>query len=152
MKELIDNKYIIFVLRLAAGFFFIYAAQSKLFNTAGFAQAIRAYEIIPDSLSTLPAIILPWIELYCGVLLLVGFYTRSSASLAVVLMILFTSNILIALLRGLDIDCGCGASISGVDRVSWSKIIENSFIILILFLISSRESFFLALENKRKVN
>jgi len=152
MKALIDNKYLIFVLRLAAGFFFIYAAETKLFNTAGFAQAIRAYEIIPDSLSTLPAIILPWIELYCGVFLVAGFYTRSSASVAAVLMILFTLNVLIALLRGLDIDCGCGVSISGIDRVSWSKVIENSFIILILLLISSRESFFLALENKLKNN
>jgi len=95
MKKFFDNKYFIFVLRIAAGLFFIYAAQSKIFNTSEFAQAIRAYDIIPDYLSMLPAIILPWIELYCGIFIIAGFYTRTSATIAAGLMILFTINILI---------------------------------------------------------
>ena len=141
MKDFINNRYFIFILRLAAGLFFIYAGQSKIFHTTEFAQAIRAYDIIPDSLST---IFLPWIELYCGIFLIAGFYTRSSASVAAGLLILFTINVFIALLRGLDIDCGCGASVSGIERVSWIKIVENSVIILVLFFVSSRKSFFLA--------
>jgi len=149
MKEFLDNKYFIFVLRLIAGLFFIYAAQSKIPNTIEFAQAIRAYDIIPDFLSPLPAIILPWIELYCGIFLIAGFYTRSSAIIANGLMIFFTLNVLIAILRGLDIDCGCGASVSGIERVSWIKILENCFIILMLYFISSRDSHFLAFENRR---
>jgi hypothetical protein len=152
MKEFLNNKYLIFILRIATGLFFIYAGQSKIFHTMEFAQAIRAYDIIPDSLSTLPAIFLPWIELYCGIFLIAGFYTRSSAVVAAGLLIIFTLNVLIALLRGLDIDCGCGASVSGVERVSWIKIIENSIVILILYFISSRKSFFLAFDNRQKNN
>jgi putative oxidoreductase len=149
MKELLNNKYFIFILRVGAGLFFIYAAQSKILNTEEFGQAIRAYDIIPDSLSTIPAIILPWVELYCGILLVAGFYTRSSATIAAGLLILFTINIFIALLRGLEIDCGCGASVIGVEHVSWIKILENCFFILILYLISSRDSFFLSIDSKR---
>ena len=152
MKEFFNNRYFIFVIRLITGLFFIYAAQSKIVNAEEFAQAIRAYDIIPDFLSALPAIILPWMELYCGIFLLAGLYTRSSAAIAGVLMVLFTLNVLIALLRGLEIDCGCGASVTGIENVSWIKIIENSFIIFLLFLISSRDSHFLAFDNRRKNN
>ena len=148
MADFLNNKYFVLTLRLATGLFFIYAAQSKILNTAEFAQAIRAYEIIPDFLSTIPAIIIPWIELYCGLLLIAGFYTRSSATISAGLLFIFTINVLIALLRGLDIDCGCGASLSGIERVSWTKILENSIIILILLYISKRESFFLAFDNR----
>lgn len=149
MKAFLDNKYFIFFLRLIAGLFFIYAAQTKIVASSEFAQAIRAYDIIPDYLSTLPAIILPWIELYCGVFLVAGFYTRSSAVIVNVLMIVFTLNVLVALLRGLDIDCGCGASMTGINRVSWAKILENSAVIAVLYIISSRDSFFLAFDNRR---
>jgi putative oxidoreductase len=149
MKEFLHNKYFIFILRVSAGLFFIYAAQSKILNTAEFGQAIRAYDIIPDSLSTLPAIILPWVELYCGILLVAGLYTRSSATIAAGLLIVFTINILIALLRGLEIDCGCGASVIGIERVSWIKVLENCIFILLLYLISNHETFFLSLDNKR---
>jgi len=48
MKELLHHKYFIFILRIGAGLFFIYAAQSKILNTSEFAEAIRAYDIIPD--------------------------------------------------------------------------------------------------------
>lgn len=149
MLKFINNRYFVLILRIGAGLFLIYAAQSKIFNMAQFAQAIRAYEIIPDSLSTIPAIIIPWIELYCGLLLIAGFYTRSSAAISASLMLIFTINVLIALLRGLDIDCGCGASLSGVERVSWTKIIENIAVIAILIFINTRESLFLAFDNKR---
>ena len=150
MKDMADNKYLVFVLRLVCGILFIYAAQSKILNTAEFATAIRAYDIIPDTLSTLPAIFLPWIELYCGIFLLAGIYTRSTAAIAAGLMILFTINILIALVRGLEIDCGCGASVTGVDRVSWPKIIENSVLVFALYIISSRDSFKWAFDNRLK--
>jgi uncharacterized membrane protein YphA (DoxX/SURF4 family) len=143
-----DNEYIVLVLRIAVGLFFIYAAQDKISHTADFASAIRAYEIIPDSLSAIPAIFLPWFELVCGVLLIGGIFTKSSALISASLMVVFTINILIAMLRGLEIDCGCGASLTGVEKVGWLKIFENSLLILVLIFLSKKESFAYALENK----
>lgn len=150
MKNILNNKYFTFIVRLATGIFFVYAAQSKLMHTYEFGEAIRAYQIIPDYLSAIPAIFIPWIELYCGIFLIAGFYTRSSASVSAVLLIILTINILIALLRGLDIDCGCGISLFGIDHISWLKILENIVIIVILMYISRKDSFFLALDNRRK--
>lgn len=148
MKKVFENKYVVLFVRIVLGLFFIYAAQAKIFNTADFAGAIRAYDIIPPSLSYLPAIFLPWIELFCGIFLISGIYTQSSAWVAGVLLSIFTINILIALLRGLEIDCGCGASVTGIEKVSWYKIFENCFLIALLLFIVKKESFIFALSNK----
>ncbi len=149
MKNTFNNKYFELALRLLSGIFFIYTAQSKIMYSAEFAEAIRAYDIIPASYSLIPAIFFPWIEFLCGLLLLSGLYIRSSALLAISLMAIFTMNVLIALLRGLDIDCGCGASIAGITKVSWLKIIENLIIIIILVKIYFSKAIFFALDNIR---
>ncbi len=147
MKNIVQNKYLILILRLLLGGFLIYTAQAKIMHPTEFAQAIRSYEIIPDSMSMLPAIFFPWIEFFCGLFLILGLFTRSSAVLATSLLILFTLNVLIALLRGLEIDCGCGASIAGIEKVSWQKIVENSVLILFFINIIFSKSYEFALDN-----
>jgi uncharacterized membrane protein YphA (DoxX/SURF4 family) len=151
MKKILDNDYLLLILRVAFGAFFIYAAQSKILNTAEFARAIRAYDIIPDSLSTIPAIFFPWIEMICGICLVAGIFTQSSAVISAGLLTVFTINVFIALFRGLEIDCGCGASVTGIDKVSWLKILENIVLIVILVFISTKESFKFAISNKFNV-
>ena len=151
MVKYINNKYVNLVLRLLLGIFLIYTAQEKIMNTASFAQAIRAYDIIPSSLSMIPAIFFPWVEFFCGLFLIAGLYTRSSALVAASLLALFTLNVLIALLRGLEIDCGCGVSIAGIEKVSWVKIFENSILILLLIKVYFTYSIFFAIDNRRAI-
>lgn len=147
MKNILTNKYVILSIRLSLGLFLIYASISKINHPSEFAQAIRAYEIIPDNLSTLPAIFLPWLELFCGMLLITGMFTQSSAYISLSMLFLFTVIILIALLKGLEIDCGCGASLSGIEKVSWGKIFENSVLISLLYLLTKQKLFIFAIEN-----
>jgi len=149
-SDILKNKYFILTLRIVLGAFFIYTAQIKIMNPADFAQAIRAYDIIPAGFSTIPALFFPWIEFFCGLFLIVGLFTRSSALIALSLLSIFTINVLIAIIRGLDIDCGCGASIAGIEKVSWSKILENSFLIMLLIKINSAKSLFFAVDNIRE--
>jgi putative oxidoreductase len=147
MKNILNNKYFILALRLFLGVFLIYTAQSKIMNTSEFAQAIRAYDIIPPALSMIPALFFPWIELFCGLFLVIGLYTRTSALIASSLLALFTINVLIALLRGLEIDCGCGTSITGIEKVSWLKILENTVLIVLLVKLNFTKMIFSAVDN-----
>ena len=148
MNKFFENEYFHFVLRISFGLFFIYASLDKISQPAEFALAIRAYEIIPDNLSNLPAIFLPWVELLCGLLLLSGLYIQSTLRISIGLLLIFTVNILIALLRGLEIDCGCGVSISGVAKVSWKKLLENLCLIILLILLSKQSTFTFSFQNK----
>ena len=69
------------ILRLFLGLLFIYASIPKIADPAYFAAAVQNYQMIPDSLINVVAIILPWLEFVCGLLLLLGYWIRAAAGL-----------------------------------------------------------------------
>jgi len=108
--------------RVVLGIVFIYASLDKIQYPADFAIAVQNYRLIPDVLTNLVAIILPWVELVCGICLFVGFFLRESASIISSLIIVFIIVLVSALIRGLDINCGC----YGMEtQISWGRILED---------------------------
>ena len=98
---------IVLLCRLIVGGIFIYASLDKLAHPAGFAQAIYHYRLLPTVLLHPVALLLPVTELILGLGLVLGVARRGSALLAALLTTVFMAAIAIALLRGLDISCGC---------------------------------------------
>lgn len=96
------------VLRGLLGLLLLWAAVSKLANPTEFLGSIYAYELpLPPAALQGAAIILPWVELLCGLLLLAGFWTPTALALVTGLMMLFVAATGQAWARGLDISCGC---------------------------------------------
>ena len=117
---------------------FLYTGMNKIINSAYFAGVIYNYQLLPDLLVNLVAIILPWIELICGSLLLLGFWYRSAALIISFMMIAFLIAITSVMIRGLDIECGCFGSDTLVD---WPRIIEDIFLLIFsLQIVFSPES------------
>ena len=69
--------------------------------------AVRAYQLVPESLVGAVAAVLPYLEIALGLLLLIGLATRLAAVLAAVVMVVFVAAVTSAAARGLSIDCGC---------------------------------------------
>lgn len=112
---------ILFRIILAA--VFLYAGTLKIMNPAEFAAEIENYQMLPYVLVSLMAIILPWIEVICGVLLLVGAWLKPAGFLVLLMNVVFIVAISVAMLRGLDISCGCFSIHSS--QVGLHKIIED---------------------------
>jgi len=93
--------------RLAAGATFLYASLDKIADPAGFARAIFHYRLLPTTLLHPFALLLPWLEAVAGVALLAGLLRRGAALLAAGMTVVFLGAIAAALMRGLDISCGC---------------------------------------------
>lgn len=144
MKEKVN---LALILRILIGFWFMYTAQIKIMDSMGFANAIRAYDILPSTMTNLPAIIFPWIELTLGVCLVSGLFVTTTAELSMGMVALFTINVIIAIFRGMDIDCGCGSSLIGVERVGWLKVLENSAVIVALYIIKRTKKHAYAIDN-----
>jgi uncharacterized membrane protein YphA (DoxX/SURF4 family) len=53
------------------------------------------------------ALVMPWLELLAGLALILGIWTRASAVLVGVLLLVFVAAISLNLARGNAIDCGC---------------------------------------------
>ena len=70
-------------------------------------MAVRAYEMLPVALANLIGIVLPFAEIFMGILLIVGAGTRLMGILSALLMLVFVIGISQAWARGLSIDCGC---------------------------------------------
>jgi putative oxidoreductase len=125
LNNIYKSEYLGLFFRLILGYVFISAAIGKILNSADFSIAIQNYRILPEQLTNLPAIILPWIELYCGIFILLGIFFRASAVTLMFLTTVFILAISSAMIRGLDISCGCFDPADATDKIGISKIIED---------------------------
>jgi uncharacterized membrane protein YphA (DoxX/SURF4 family) len=99
--------------RLLLGGVFVYASFDKILHPAGFAEAVYNYQILPDALLNLTAILLPWLELCTGLFLILGLWLRGAVFTCNVLLAIFFAALAFNFARGLDIDCGCFAASAG---------------------------------------
>jgi len=110
--------------RLVLGTVFVVAAIPKIADAEGFATAIEAYEMLPLAAVNLFAILIPWVELVCGLFLISGVHIRPGAAILGFLLAVFIVAIGTAVLRGLNINCGCFGE-SGGTPVGWGKVLED---------------------------
>jgi uncharacterized membrane protein YphA (DoxX/SURF4 family) len=94
-------------LRIALGIVFIVASLDKIEGPEAFADNIANYRIVPHSFIHIVAVTLPWLEIVVGSLLVLGIWIRAGAAITLGLLLAFVFAISQALLRDLDISCGC---------------------------------------------
>ena len=129
------------------GAVFIYMGLHKaLPHPEAFVKLVRQYDMVtnPVLLNSIGAA-LPWFEVYCGLLLLIGVAVRGAALNLVAMLVPFT---LIVLKRALAIaatkhmafcavkfDCGCGAG----EVFICHKLVENTVLLLLaVWLLTGR--------------
>jgi putative oxidoreductase len=106
------NKTLLLVFRLALGGLFVYAGVVKVLDPLDFAQNIRNYRLVGQSLSFIAAVVLPWLEILAGVALAAGIWKRASALIISGLLVFFIVLTLVTIARGLDVECGCFGALS----------------------------------------
>jgi uncharacterized membrane protein YphA (DoxX/SURF4 family) len=130
MRTLVNNDYFALLLRVVVGTVFVFASVEKIADPAAFAVSVSHYKLIGAPLTLIVATVLPWIELLAGLGLLFGILYRANAFLCSSMMLLFTVLVVIALLRGLDISCGCFTQDPAAARMGWGKALENTVLLL----------------------
>ncbi|MCP5108462.1 MAG: DoxX family membrane protein [bacterium] len=100
------------ICRFILGGVFIYASIDKIANPYAFARIIHNYQQMPDMFIYPMAIILPWVEMFAGVFLVLGIYKRTAAIVLGSLLLVFSVAISINLARGLNFDCGCFSTVT----------------------------------------
>lgn len=139
-KEMIRNKYVLYFFRIIVGGVFIWAGVLKIIDPLGFAQSIANYRLFPVWMAFFLALVIPWIELICGVLLILGLFPRTSSLVLSLFLFAFIVLISSAILRGLNIDCGCFGSFS--QKVDYSLLLVDGMLFgmsTLLFLSSGRK-------------
>ncbi len=106
-KATVTIPWVTTVARLVLGGVLIVAGGLKIGNPADSVVAVKAYQLLPDSIAIAVGYALPILEIVVGLLLVVGLLTRVAGVIAGLLMFAFVFGIAWAWANGLRIDCGC---------------------------------------------
>lgn len=125
--------------RLGLAAVWLVSGLLKAVDPRGTVVAVRAYQIFPESLVTVFAAVLPFLEIALGVLLVLGLATRLSAILSAVVLVAFIAGVISAAARGLSIDCGCfggGGDVAPGETAYTAEILRDlGFLALAGYLI-----------------
>jgi uncharacterized membrane protein YphA (DoxX/SURF4 family) len=114
--------------QLALGVIFIAAALPKIVDPPSFAHMIYNYRIVPGSLVNLSALAMPWVELMCGVALVLGIWRGTARTLVAAMLVTFIIAITVNLARGNAIDCGC-FDVSAAGKSVEERLADMRFVI-----------------------
>ena len=134
------------VARLGLAAIFLISGTIKAADPDQTYIAVRGYDVLPPSLATVVADVLPWLEIAIGVLLLIGIGARLVAGVAAVMLLVFMAGVIQAWARGLSIDCGCfgGGGVVEPDQTRYGEELlrDTGFLLLAGWLLVRPRSWF----------
>lgn len=113
---------IVLLARLALGAIFLYAAATKVPDMAAFAKDVANYRLLPAALVPFVAAVVVGIEIVVGLALVTGLWARAAALVAAGMLMVFVAGLSQALLRGIDLRCGC---FGGDDAADWWTVLRD---------------------------
>jgi putative oxidoreductase len=128
---MVRNRAVLLAFRIVLGGLFVYAGAVKALAPLDFAQSIRNYQIVGQSLSFVAALVLPWLEILAGAALVLGLWKRGAALVVTALLVFFIVLTAVTMVRGLDVDCGC---FGALDRKAGLSVILEDLAMLYLGL------------------
>ena len=138
MKNDLKNL-LVMVCRIFLGFMFIYASLDKIAHPEEFAKQIGYYKALPFGLENVLAIVLPWTELIVGICLIAGLLVDGATLLSIIMMLVFILAISQAMLRGIDITCGCFKVSADSDKLGLDTIIRDIVFLVMSFIVLNRQ-------------
>ena len=141
-----------FILRVVLGAVFVYASLDKIAHPELFAHSIMDYKMTPAAVVIPMAVLLPWMELLAGGALVLGWMRRGSALLILTMLSVFMVAIVSALVRGIDIDCGCFSTSPEAERLAMVTLLRDVLLVLaaLQVIAAPRTELELARRKRRK--
>ncbi|HEV8432632.1 MAG TPA: MauE/DoxX family redox-associated membrane protein [Thermoanaerobaculia bacterium] len=115
--------------QIALGIFFVVASLPKLGDPPSFAHMVYNYRIVPGALINLMALTMPWLELLCGLALILGIWKDAARTLIALLLLVFIVAISINLMRNNAIDCGC-FDVTAAGKSHEERIADMRFVVI----------------------
>jgi uncharacterized membrane protein YphA (DoxX/SURF4 family) len=131
LKHSFLEKPVLFWVRLVLGGIFVIASLDKIYRPGDFAQVIYNYQILPDGLINVTAIVLPWLELLLGLFLIFGLWLPGAVLLTNILLMTFLGALVFNATRGLNVHCGCFVTAGeGQPAMTWYLIRDAAFLFM----------------------
>jgi putative oxidoreductase len=128
------NRSLLVALRLALGALFLWAALTKLPDMNAFAQDLANYRVLPAALVPWVAAAVVGVEMVAGLALLIGLAVKPAAVTVTGLLAVFVVFLVQALLRGIDLRCGC---FGGDEPASWWTVARDLVMLAAALVVST---------------
>lgn len=129
LGNILKSRLAFHVVRATIGSLFAFAGLLKAFDVRSFFITIQQLDILP-AIAILPAsFIIITCEVCFGLALIFGYQTRIAAGLIGALLLSFITVMLISLIHGNDVNCGCFGS-AGSEQIGTGLILRD----LVLFI------------------
>lgn len=141
MKRFIFNRWFLFALRVILGAIFTYAGITKIQEPLNFADSIASFQMLPSQFINIFALALPPFEIIVGLMLITGWKVRLATFATLALSVIFAIALGQALVRGLEVDCGCFGSGEPSVLKTWASLGRDILLIaasLLLYGVYSR--------------
>ncbi len=129
LKMILAHPWLTIRVQIALGIFFVAAALPKIVDPPSFAHMIYNYRLLPGPLINATALLLPWLELLCGLSLIFGIWKETARDLVAVMLVVFVVAIGINLGRGNAIDCGC-FDVRDAGKTPSERLVDMKWVIL----------------------
>ncbi len=140
MKKIIENRWVWLTARVLLGAVFLAAAVTKIQDMSGFVDTVVGYHMLPEALARLYGWVVPWVELYAGVALILGVFTRFTALLTIPMTLSFVVASIYAIANATAGPCGCFGNFISLNHPT-SLTIDVVMIIMALILLQKDKSF-----------
>jgi len=122
--------------RFILGGVFIYAGFDKILHPSAFAEVVYNYNILPDGLINLTAIVLPCMELVLGIFLIINFWMPGTVVMSSLILMTFIGALLFNMARGLNINCGCFSATAVESSMNILTVLrDTSFLAIAVYLL-----------------
>jgi putative oxidoreductase len=122
---------VLMILRIFVSYIFVVSGWAKIKQQSDFEKIVHSYQILPKFVIKPFTVTLPLIKITLGILFGLGLFTRITAIVIISLLCLFLSAIIINLIKGKSIPCGCSGKLKK-SRISWNLVIRDLTLIIVL--------------------
>lgn len=134
------------IVGLLVGAVFIFAGLTKILDfqpirfldPMDFARDIDNYKILPWWMSVQLALYLPWLEIICGLALVLRRLYSGALALLLALLVVFIGASFAAKARGIDITCGCFGHVSDQLSFAWHMVLDLAILAAVVALWLTR--------------
>jgi len=148
--QFLKNPWLSLIARLVIGSVYAYASLDKIVHPEAFAKIVHNYHILPDFLINVFALVLPWLELICGLALILGAHVLGASIILSGLTAVFMVAVGINVARGVSIDCGCFSTSSHARQLGYNLLIQDAVLLLFGLHVLTRGPGRWALDRPRK--
>ena len=113
---------------LLVGAVFVYAGVLKARDPLRFASDISNYAMISWPLGVRVAFYLPWLEIICGLALILQRFFAGAIVLTALMVVVFVGATIWARAHGIDVACGCFGTVSSNLTLTWHLILNGALL------------------------